>query len=155
MRMEDQYKDPIEPARSEQGEFLDEHELEAMLGGLVDFTNDLGRSPTTKEVDGNGVLPNHRTYVRRFKAPWNDVLRMAGIRVEYGSDPIDIVDRIVLFMELNGGVAPTSRQCTRQNNLPSRPTIESRLDLSFLQAIELAKIKFKRLHPNFETGRGW
>lgn len=128
--------------------FQELYSNEKLIAHLQQIARDLGRPPTYSEVDtlaGDGN-PNPKTFVHRFGS-WANALEQAGLHQVYGEDPSDALERIIAFMDRNGGRVPTTRECTKGNDLPSSPTLAKKFG-GFMVAIAQAQDKYYERNPH-------
>ena len=96
--------------------------LEQLLLALQDLADDLGRTPTTAEMDEQGRFSS-ATYLSRFDT-WDDALRAAGLGVKQGRNGSPNISQEVLLdalRELAGelGETPTAAKMNKQGQFSS------------------------------------
>ncbi len=111
---------------------------EELVSVFADLVLRLGRRPTQIDVDSQPDMPSWRTFYRRLgRSGMEAVIGASVIHImpnrDFSED--DVYESLLHFMRLNAGAPPTSRQCTSQHGLPSRPTIEKATGLAFSEVI--------------------
>jgi len=96
--------------------------LEQLLLTLQDLADDLGRTPTTTEMDEQGRFSS-ATYLDRFDT-WDDTLRAAGLGVKQGRNRSPNISQEVLLDALRElaeelGETPTAAKMNKQGQFSS------------------------------------
>lgn len=92
---------------------------DVMTKALIDFAEQLGRTPSVSDVTANPNLPDPTTYRKVFGLPWNEVIASVGLQPNlkrYSRQ--ELKERLVKLSETLGGRAPTSVEAAACEYLP-------------------------------------
>lgn len=94
-----------------------------LLNMLRDFSIEIGKTPTMAAVNMCEWLPSCSTFLRRFKGKsWNDILNMAGLKVNHRSSRRLNDDEMLALLRKKVeslGRAPTTKEVELDPDMPS------------------------------------